>query len=288
MTSPCRCLLLLAAALSRCDALAVSASPPSFDQFLTSSLGGWKGASYIWQLAEANVDGKEMLPLGVAPGFVSQPTSSSTQITEVMRSCGGAVQGVEEARECQPAAGTVMLNRQSDGTTFFSYGSYAVAPPLLSRATDEERDFLASEECFGITVTLAHADATRRRLLVVVAGEGIACCDVAVEAKATTHPEAPALEVSPDGIGPLRSLPACDFSYFASADATILLCSFAARTGDRQSARQAAAVRSGGAGVGGRRRLAHPHRLTGTPAGSRTHAVATLPALPSVHRRISL
>ena len=199
-------LLLAATSLLPCRALAaVSTSAPSFDLFLTNTLGDWRGASYSWQGASgAQVGGpapKEMLPLGVAPGFVTQPTKSSTLITEVMRSCGGAVQGVEEKRDCQPAKGTVMLNRQNDGTTFFSYGSYAVAPPQLSRSTDDEVDFMASQECFGLTVSLAHADATRRRLLVVVAGDEIACCDVAMEASATQHPEAPGLEAIDNLLG---------------------------------------------------------------------------------------
>ena len=99
-----------------------------------------------------------------------------------MRSCGGAVQGVQEERKCQPADGSVALNRQVDGTTFFSYGSWAMAPVQLSDA--EETDMLASPSCFGLSVCLAHADATRRRLLVVVSDLAtVLCCDVAIEGR---------------------------------------------------------------------------------------------------------
>jgi hypothetical protein len=102
-------------------------------------------------------------------------------VSEVMRSCGGAVQGVEEERHCQPADGVVQLNRQVDGTTFFTYGSWAVASPFLSNAA--ESDLLASPGCFGLSVCVAHADMTRTRLLCVVSDHTLTCCDVAVEAK---------------------------------------------------------------------------------------------------------
>ena len=155
---------------------------PNFDTFLTNSLGRWRGASYMWQLS-ADSDGGDFLPLGVAPGYITAPTAASTEVTEVMRSCGGAVQGVKEERQCQPSDGEVTLNRQIDGTTFFSYGSWSTAPVRLSSA--EESDMLTSPTCFGLSVCLAHADETRRRLLVVVSEMAtILCCDVAVEVKA--------------------------------------------------------------------------------------------------------
>ena len=183
--------LLLAMSGPACGMVA-----PSFDTFLKHSLGEWRGASYTWQQS-ATDDQSSLLPLGIAPGFVTAPTASSTTVAEVMRSCGGAVQGVEEQRRCQPADGNVVLNRQTDGTSFFSYGSYAVAPTLLSSPSDDNQDFLASTEAFGLSVCIAHADATRRRILLVVAGDEVPCADVAVEASAaaTEHPEAPANEV---------------------------------------------------------------------------------------------
>ena len=155
---------------------------PSFDSFLANSLGRWRGASYLWQSAVDADDKAKFLPLSVAPGFITTPTASSTQVTEQMRSCGGAVQGVQEERQCQPADGTVVLNRQIDGTTFFSYGSWASAPVYLLDA--EESDLLTSPKCFGLSVCVAHADDTRRRLLVVVSDlKNIMCCDVAVEGR---------------------------------------------------------------------------------------------------------
>ena len=65
---------------------------PNFDTFLTQSLGKWTGASFSWQKTSGE---PSIVPLGVAPGFVSVPTPCSTEVTERMRSCGGAVQGVQ-------------------------------------------------------------------------------------------------------------------------------------------------------------------------------------------------
>jgi len=125
-----------------------AAIAPSFDSFLERAGGRWHGGSYSWTLTES----PNAMPLGVAPGFVTTPSASSTEVTEVMRSCGGAVQGVQESRECQPAPGKVMLNRQVDGTSFFSCGAWGQAPSYLSNA--EESDLLASPECFGLSTCL--------------------------------------------------------------------------------------------------------------------------------------
>lgn len=125
-----------------------AALAPSFDSFLERASGRWHGGSYSWTLTES----PNAMPLGVAPGFVTTPSASSTEVTEVMRSCGGAVQGVQESRECQPAPGKVMLNRQVDGTSFFSCGAWGQAPTYLSNA--EESDLLASPNCFGLSTCL--------------------------------------------------------------------------------------------------------------------------------------
>ena len=52
---------------------------------------------------------------GVVEGFITPPAVSSCEVSEVMRSCGGAVQGVSEERK-QPMGGSVALNRQVDGS----------------------------------------------------------------------------------------------------------------------------------------------------------------------------
>ena len=167
-------------ALALATAVCASMVAPSFDSFLTNACGRWRGAHYTWTPSPADAEG---LPLGIAPGAITQPKPSATVVEEVMRSCGGAVQGVDEARATTQGDGKVFLNRQSDGTTFFSLGSWAQAPSFLSDA--EESDLTSSPNCFGISACLAHDDRTRVRVLAVIADQKIACCDVAIEADAT-------------------------------------------------------------------------------------------------------
>ena len=161
---------------------AVLGLAPSFESFLTHAEGRWNGASYTW-----SAEGTNGKPLGVAPGYVTTPTPSSTVMSPIIRSCGGAVQGLEEDRTCAQALAKVVLNRQVDGTTFFSYGSWAQAPVLLNPPDAEEADMLSSMNAFGLSLSLAHADRSRRRLLVVIADGELACCDVAVEGDAAAE-----------------------------------------------------------------------------------------------------
>ena len=123
---------MMASALLVASSLAAIA--PNFDTFVERACGQWRGASYTWQLDKSSTaignSASEMLPLSVAPGFITSPAPSSTLVEPVMRSCGGAVQGVEERRSSNVGDSSVMLNRQVDGTTFFSFGTWANAPPL--------------------------------------------------------------------------------------------------------------------------------------------------------------
>jgi len=149
---------------------------PSFDTFLQHGLGSWRGVGYTWT---PEAPGGESLPLAVAPGYITVPAACSAEVSEVMRSCGGAVQGVKEAR--QPSGGEVSLNRQSEGTTFFSYGSWAEAPAALVGAGVEE--LMGAVNAFGISVNIAHNDRTRRRLLCVIVAGQLVACDVAIEGR---------------------------------------------------------------------------------------------------------
>lgn len=114
---------------------------PSFDSFVSYADGTWRGASYSWAPRETALEGP--IPLGVSPGYVTKATASKTVVSPVMRSCGGAIQGVQEVRTAANSiSGTVVLNRQADGTSFFTYGSWAQAPPSLSASDAEEADML--------------------------------------------------------------------------------------------------------------------------------------------------
>jgi hypothetical protein len=60
------------------------------------------------------------------------PDSATVQVAEeVMRSCGGAVQGVREI----PFASCVYLNRADDGFVFFDCGTYTLGPVTLSETS---------------------------------------------------------------------------------------------------------------------------------------------------------
>ena len=95
-----------------------------------------------------------------------------------------------------------MLNRQTDGTSFFGCGTWAVAPPQLSLPDDPNKDFMNSVECFGISLCLAHED-IRKRVLVVVAGNTVACVDVAVEEPSAA---AEAADANPGGSEAIEAL----------------------------------------------------------------------------------
>ena len=97
----CRTRLLFCIIAVRTTALA-----PSFDTFSAAATGSWTGTLYEWP-GDAN---------GVACESV---------VDEVMRSCGGAVQGVR-------VGDGPLLNRQDDGFCFFDCGSWTQGPTKLT------------------------------------------------------------------------------------------------------------------------------------------------------------
>jgi len=94
-------LLLLCTVAVRTGALA-----PSFDTFSAAATGSWHGTRYEWP-GDTN---------GVACEVVAD---------EVMRSCGGAVQGIR-------VDDGPLLNRQDDGFCFFDCGSWTQGPTALA------------------------------------------------------------------------------------------------------------------------------------------------------------
>ena len=93
----------------RCFALVAavhtSALAPSFDTFSAAAVGSWTGTQYQW------------------PGDTNAVACESV-VDEVMRSCGGAVQGVR-------VGDGPLLNRQDDGFCFFDCGSWTQGPTAL-------------------------------------------------------------------------------------------------------------------------------------------------------------
>ena len=96
----CRTLLLCTIAV-RTTALA-----PSFDTFSAAATGSWHGTQYQW------------------PGDTNGVPCTSV-VDEVMRSCGGAVQGVR-------VDDGPLLNRQDDGFCFFDCGSWTQGPAKIA------------------------------------------------------------------------------------------------------------------------------------------------------------
>ena len=94
-------LLLLCTVAVRTGALA-----PSFDTFSAAATGSWTGTLYEW------------------PGDANAVACESV-VDEVMRSCGGAVQGVR-------VGDGPLLNRQDDGFCFFDCGSWTQGPTKLT------------------------------------------------------------------------------------------------------------------------------------------------------------
>ena len=98
-----RTLLLLCTVAVRTTALA-----PSFDTFSAAATGSWTGSQYQW----------------TADGATNGVPCTSV-VEEVMRSCGGAVQGVR-------VDDGPLLNRQDDGFCFFDCGSWTQGPTKLT------------------------------------------------------------------------------------------------------------------------------------------------------------
>jgi hypothetical protein len=92
-----------------------NAIAPSFDAFTSRAVASqWRGACYTWTRGAD----EGATALAVATGFVTEPTACTAEVTEVMRSCGGAVQGVKETREGGAGVG-LTLNRADDGFLYF-------------------------------------------------------------------------------------------------------------------------------------------------------------------------
>ena len=96
-------LLLLCTIVVRTAALA-----PNFDTFSAAAVGSWTGTQYQW-----TADG------------ATNGVPCTAVVDEVMRSCGGAVQGVR-------VGDGPLLNRQDDGFCFFDCGSWTQGPTALA------------------------------------------------------------------------------------------------------------------------------------------------------------
>ncbi|KAL1511808.1 hypothetical protein AB1Y20_005094 [Prymnesium parvum] len=160
-------------------ALACSLAP-SFDRFSARAAGDWRGASYTWSQQEA----PGAHALSVAPGYVTVPRSSAASTETVMRSCGGAVQGLRETHdgEERPA---VTLNRADDGLVYFDDGSWTRVPVRLAAADD----LLCHSGAFGLSASVSH-ERLRQRVDLAMVGGAPVIADVRVESEAAAAPAA--------------------------------------------------------------------------------------------------
>ena len=89
-------------------AVHTTALAPSFDTFSAAATGSWTGTQYQW-----TADG------------ATNGVPCTAIVDEVMRSCGGAVQGVR-------VDDSPLLNRQDDGFCFFDCGSWIQGPTKIT------------------------------------------------------------------------------------------------------------------------------------------------------------
>ena len=123
---------------------------PAFDAFSSAATGAWDGSRYTWS-ATALEDHVEVSTGAGDRWWLAVPQKAETSCEEVMRSCGGAVQGVRVSTD---GVEGVVLNRQDDGFVFFDDGSWCLGPTSL--------------EALALDVCLQHGDRSRRRVRAVL------------------------------------------------------------------------------------------------------------------------
>ena len=143
----CRTLLLLCTIAVRTAALA-----PSFDTFSAAATGSWTGTQYEW-----------------TPDGATNGVPCEVVVDEVMRSCGGAVQGVR-------VDDGPLLNRQDDGFCFFDCGSWTQGPTKIA------------DGIVHLDVGLVAQSGSRVRCTASISARHVVDATVVVEEKAEATP----------------------------------------------------------------------------------------------------
>ena len=125
---------------------------PSFDTFSAAATGSWTGTQYQW----------------TADGATSGVPCTAV-VDEVMRSCGGAVQGVR-------VGDGPLLNRQDDGFCFFDCGSWTQGPTKIA------------DGALDLDVGLVSQTGSRVRCTASVSAGRVVDVTVVVEEKAGAAP----------------------------------------------------------------------------------------------------
>ena len=131
-------------------AVHASALAPSFDTFSAAAVGSWHGTQYRW------------------PGDTNGVACTAV-VDEVMRSCGGAVQGIR-------VGDGPLLNRQDDGFYFFNCGSWTQGPTKIA------------DGIVHLDVGLVAQSGSRMRCTASVSAGHVVDATVVVEEKAGAAP----------------------------------------------------------------------------------------------------
>jgi len=118
------------------------AASPRFDVFLDNIVGSW----WLYRPVVTSDHGVTKQGRG--------------EVEEVMRSCGGAVQGIREigfttsSTTINDNDSNLYLNRADDGFVFHDNGSYSVGPTTLDTATSSSDSNSAGHACWMTSLSL--------------------------------------------------------------------------------------------------------------------------------------
>ena len=133
-------------------AVHTNALAPNFDTFSAAAVGSWTGTQYQW-----TADG------------ATNGVPCTAVVDEVMRSCGGAVQGVR-------VDDGPLLNRQDDGFCFFDCGSWTQGPTKIT------------DGALNLDVGLVSQSGSRVRCMASISARHVVDATVVVEEKAGAAP----------------------------------------------------------------------------------------------------
>eukprot|EP00536_Pseudo-nitzschia_multiseries_P011137 jgi/Psemu1/27974/gm1.27974_g len=130
---------------------AKSCPPPRFDDFSEQLIGKWITETAYTGTANDDSDGNsdnDNDNKNDNKNDNDNTRGSVVEVEEVMRSCGGAVQGIREPTiqhysGCGDGDGdgsSVYLNRANDGFVYFNDGSYSMGPVTISGGGDDDSD----------------------------------------------------------------------------------------------------------------------------------------------------
>ena len=195
-----------------------SCPPPRFDDFSESLIGAWTiqeaGSDSNKNSNGAPSSSSSTAAAAAAAKVVVEGASFVADVEEVMRSCGGAVQGIrepantaslsnggEEGNETNTTHGissnsssrssssssssSTYLNRANDGFVFFDDGCYTMGPLSIGNNKDDQDDAAAFLSC----LVLPEADPDgRKQRLVVSFGGGSGSSNTPELARAASEP----------------------------------------------------------------------------------------------------